>query len=142
MVNRVFALFDADNNGVVDIKEFALGMSMLVKGSKEQKLRMAFDVLDADGSGHVSREELLQYFQSLRDVFRESSGISPVGDTDEELIAAVEECFAVADIDGNGAISWDGTPIFSPPFFFPSNVCLFLFFVAFDCSGLCMNWLE
>ena len=107
LLDRLYSLFDKDGNGTVDWKEFAFGMSLVCAGDREKRLRVAFDVLDDDASGQVSREELMQYFVSLRTVFQESSGISPVGTTDEELAATVEECFAVADTDRNGEIDFD-----------------------------------
>lgn len=56
---RIFALFDADGSGDVDVKELLVGLGQLRSSNPEHVLRFAFDAYDADGSGYLSREELL-----------------------------------------------------------------------------------
>jgi Ca2+-binding EF-hand superfamily protein len=54
----VFAAFDRDSSGSVDYREFLLSLRALGAFSQEDLLRFCFDLMDADASGDLSREEL------------------------------------------------------------------------------------
>eukprot|EP00128_Syssomonas_multiformis_P014226 Colp12_sorted_trinity150504_noHs@11841 len=55
---RIFRFFDQDNNGIIDFPELVRGLSVLSKGSQQDKLEYAFRGYDIDGSGYITREEL------------------------------------------------------------------------------------
>jgi Ca2+-binding EF-hand superfamily protein len=62
----LFAIFDVDKNGKVDVGEFLHGVSVFGSlasddHSKEEKARMIFAVIDRDGSGKISRGEFRRY---------------------------------------------------------------------------------
>ena len=61
--NYLFHAYDADQNGVIDFKEFLLVMSVSAKGTVVDKLRWAFKLYDLDGSGQVSRDEAIEIIQ-------------------------------------------------------------------------------
>lgn len=48
----------ADGGGAVTLRELILSLSAFVGASLEQRLLLCFDLLDADGSGSLSRREL------------------------------------------------------------------------------------
>lgn len=52
-LDNVFTTFDRDRDGFVDYDEFCTGMSMLAGDSREQKMRLAFSLMDEDGDGCV-----------------------------------------------------------------------------------------
>eukprot|EP01095_Lingulamoeba_sp_RSL-Kostka_P011508 TRINITY_DN439_c0_g1_i1.p1 TRINITY_DN439_c0_g1~~TRINITY_DN439_c0_g1_i1.p1 ORF type:complete len:270 (-),score=116.78 TRINITY_DN439_c0_g1_i1:52-861(-) len=64
MGQRLFNLFDVNNDNVVDLKEFFTGFSMLCKGTDEDKLDLTFNVFDADGNGYITQDELLDMYMS------------------------------------------------------------------------------
>jgi len=43
---RIFHLFDQDNNGQVDFKEFVEGLAIFSKGTDEQKIEFSFRLYD------------------------------------------------------------------------------------------------
>ena len=104
MLDRLFGVFDKDNSGTVQFSEFCLGISLLCSGSPDSKIAALFQLLDEDQSGGIDRPELARYFGSLRSVFESTSGVSPVGHTNEEIAAAVEQCFATVDTNNDGLI--------------------------------------
>ncbi len=57
ILGRMFALFDGDNNGTIEFREFICGMATLHAGG-EEALKLCFDILDVDGSGALEKEEL------------------------------------------------------------------------------------
>ena len=46
ITNRLFDVFDSDGNGVIDASELAAGLSVLCGGSREDKVKAAFDLYD------------------------------------------------------------------------------------------------
>mmetsp|Transcript_18710 Transcript_18710/g.24183 ORF Transcript_18710/g.24183 Transcript_18710/m.24183 type:complete len:594 (-) Transcript_18710:441-2222(-) len=55
-LSQMYDLFDKDNNGTVDYREFLIGLSMLKDGGDEA-LRFCFSLYDKDNSGFIDREE-------------------------------------------------------------------------------------
>jgi Ca2+-binding EF-hand superfamily protein len=63
---RCFDLFDTDHNGLVDFKEFAVGVALSQRGSAEQRSRFVFQLYASD------RERLTE--DDLRRLLRDASG--------------------------------------------------------------------
>jgi len=63
-VERLFTLLDTNGDGTVDLQEFVSGLSLLCKGSVEEKLALSFKAYDLDGNGFISKEELALMFKS------------------------------------------------------------------------------
>ena len=55
---RLFDAFDRDGNRQLDFREMFIGMSLLLSGSREERLESAFMMMDSNGSGRVSRDEM------------------------------------------------------------------------------------
>lgn len=60
LTGALFKYFDRNGNGLIDENEFVLSMSVLTKGSAEDKLKLAFATYDTSGNGSISRRELHQ----------------------------------------------------------------------------------
>ena len=54
-----------DGDEKVDFGEFAGGLSVLCAGSREEKLKLVFAFVDADGNGSLSKAELMGFFTTL-----------------------------------------------------------------------------
>jgi len=61
---RLFHMLDINGDGVVDLSEFVCGLSVLCKGTPEEKLKLSFKAYDLDGSGYISKSELSEMFKS------------------------------------------------------------------------------
>ncbi|NXA82545.1 CSEN protein, partial [Thryothorus ludovicianus] len=55
----LFDAFDADRNGALCFQDFAVGLSVLLRGTEQQKLRWAFDLYDVNKDGCVTKEGTL-----------------------------------------------------------------------------------
>ncbi|KAL9643767.1 hypothetical protein ABK040_016069 [Willaertia magna] len=75
LAKMIFQAVDSDNNGKLDFKEFLSVMSVLVKGTTEEKLDFAFTMIDRDKDGKISREEWITVITTLYKVI-ESLGLS------------------------------------------------------------------
>lgn len=98
LVQRVIDIFDEDQNGEVDFKEFIQGVSQFsVKGDKETKLRFAFRIYDVDNDGYISNGELFQVLKMM------------VGNNlkDSQLQQIVDKTILYADKDEDGRISFE-----------------------------------
>uniref|UniRef100_A0A914VXV1 EF-hand domain-containing protein n=1 Tax=Plectus sambesii TaxID=2011161 RepID=A0A914VXV1_9BILA len=54
----VFNTFDRDKNGHLSFDEFVLGLSVISRGSTDDKLRWVFTLYDTDQDGYLSKKDL------------------------------------------------------------------------------------
>jgi len=64
-VEELFRVYDMDNSGTMDFREFLAGLGVMSKGNDEGKLRLAFEMYDADRSGYISNGELHNLVQAI-----------------------------------------------------------------------------
>ena len=57
-------MFDDDNSGEVDFQEFLSGLSLIIRGDTQAKLKFAFRIYDNDNDGFISNGELYQVVHS------------------------------------------------------------------------------
>lgn len=66
MINKVFVLFDANGDGVVDLTEFMVAMLFLsYRGSAKDNVELAFRLFDTNRSGDVSKREFSEMISSI-----------------------------------------------------------------------------
>ena len=61
---RLFAAFDASHSQTLDFREYILGLGMLSRGTKREKLQLSFQVYDVDRSGAISKAEMVEVLGS------------------------------------------------------------------------------
>ncbi|NXD94737.1 CSEN protein, partial [Chaetorhynchus papuensis] len=57
--------FDADRNGALCFQDFAVGLSVLLRGTEQQKLKWTFDLYDVNKDPPVTKEDMLEPPQSI-----------------------------------------------------------------------------
>ena len=113
MLSRVFDVFVEDiENDLADFSDVASGLTILTKGTGDEKAEQAFQLYDYDGNGYVSLDECTRF---LGAVFKVMWELAPdtfrdLGvDVDPETLARVtaDDIFVRADLDGDGNLSLD-----------------------------------
>lgn len=61
----LFEIFDRTDSGSCDVIELAIGLSIFCQGSKSTKLALAFDLLDDDNDGELTRRGLWRFIHSF-----------------------------------------------------------------------------
>ena len=99
LLGQLYDRFDTDGNGVVDVLELASGLSVLTRGTPEERF---------NGDGFISEEEMVTYLSSVFRVLYNSDpsaesrlGVSP----DDLAVATARQCFAEADTNSDGRLS-------------------------------------
>jgi len=98
LVRRVVDVFDTNNDGELDFKEFIDGLAQVAnKADKVQKLTFAFKIYDIDKDGYISNGELFRVLKAM------------VGNNlkDTQLQQVVDKTIMIHDKDGDGKIGFD-----------------------------------
>eukprot|EP01087_Luapelamoeba_hula_P008735 TRINITY_DN2206_c0_g1_i1.p1 TRINITY_DN2206_c0_g1~~TRINITY_DN2206_c0_g1_i1.p1 ORF type:complete len:1114 (+),score=189.00 TRINITY_DN2206_c0_g1_i1:58-3399(+) len=68
VLKSLFSCMDKDGDMTVDFPEYAQAMSQMTRGTLEERIQFAFNILDLDKSGSVEHEEVLQLADQLVEV--------------------------------------------------------------------------
>ncbi|KAG0165214.1 hypothetical protein DFQ30_008822 [Apophysomyces sp. BC1015] len=70
-LGRLFKIFDKNNAGSLSLQDVITGVGALIKGNHNSQIQLFFDLHDADNDGYLSKDELLQFSESLLWIFRD-----------------------------------------------------------------------
>eukprot|EP00755_Sulcionema_specki_P026159 Sspe_Gene.84984::Locus_55817_Transcript_1_1_Confidence_1.000_Length_871::g.84984::m.84984 len=110
----IFGVFNTKHNGVINFDEFCLAMSVLMKGTEEERLEFAFHMWDYDNTGYITIDEfrriITTFHSSFRKLLASTDTTEVVPDekkkmTQEELDRAVDNLFKEADTIGDSKIT-------------------------------------
>lgn len=103
---RLFAVMDLNKDSCVSFLEWTTGLSLLLRGSKQQKLALMFAVYDEDGNGSLSLDEVQKFVhRSLDGTTRKGrkSGGDKRAEEDKQAFAA--EVMRTIDANSDGAVT-------------------------------------
>lgn len=100
---HVFNVFDQDRDGKVSFEDFVTGLSVSLYGSREEKIKWAFQLYDLDGDGCITREELATVVHSVHCMMGLDSLQSAGGELSVE--EQVQRFFSLMDKNQDGVIS-------------------------------------
>jgi Ca2+-binding EF-hand superfamily protein len=86
LLTAVFNAFGFNKLGKADATELACGLTVLCGGCKSDKLEYAFELLDKEKKGTVSRFQIVQYLQSFLLVLLNISSCSLGQETSEDIL--------------------------------------------------------
>lgn len=99
-VEQLFSAFDQNKSGTVDFREFVCGLSVMYRGTMEERLMLAFKAYDINGDGVISEDE-------LSNIMRGSLRAQGMTINEEAIQNLVSTCFEKADKDGNGELDFE-----------------------------------
>ncbi|KAM6900014.1 calaxin [Xenentodon cancila] len=100
IMDRVFRIFDKDNNQSVTVEEWIEGLSIFLRGNLDEKIKYCFSVYDLNSDHYISRDEM---FRMLKDcLMRQSTDEDP----DEGIRDLVEITLKKMDHDRDGSVSF------------------------------------
>ena len=99
---RVFKLFDYDQAGQIDIREFMIALANFTGAGKDDKLKFSFMIFDEDGNGVITKDELTRILRanhmasSDAEVARKADTIMTQADKDDDGVVTFDEYVVVA----------------------------------------------
>ena len=111
VIETLFDLFDENGDGTVDFLDLASGLSVLCGGNRDDKAASAFSLYDYNGDGFISLDEFTRYLKCVYRVIYAVEGetvrATMGGISEDELATATaERCFAEADLNHDGRLSF------------------------------------
>ncbi|GLH14807.1 Frequenin-1 [Gryllus bimaculatus] len=97
----VFSALDKEQNGTITFGNFMLGLSMVVKGSVQERLRWAFTLYDVNHDGCITRQEMLDVISAIYNLMGTSH------DSQQSPQLHVEKIFKKLDLNHDGVITVD-----------------------------------
>ncbi|XP_002124905.2 visinin-like protein 1 [Ciona intestinalis] len=62
---QAFRTYDRDGSGEIDFREFMCALSLMSRGTVDEKLTWAFNMYDVDGDGEITRVEMRNMIRSV-----------------------------------------------------------------------------
>eukprot|EP00761_Pharyngomonas_kirbyi_P001747 gb/GECH01001751.1/.p1 GENE.gb/GECH01001751.1/~~gb/GECH01001751.1/.p1 ORF type:complete len:186 (+),score=67.17 gb/GECH01001751.1/:1-558(+) len=101
----VFHAFDTNHDGSISFDEFVNAMSVMTRGTPDEKVEFAFQLYDLNHDGFISKEELLEIIQGLQRALGDL--VSVQGEEFDSPEKLVDRIFAQMDVNQDGKISLD-----------------------------------
>ncbi|NXY48524.1 EFCB1 protein, partial [Ceuthmochares aereus] len=64
LMDRVFCIFDRDNDNCINVMEWVEGLSIFLRGTLEERIKYCFEVYDLNQDGYISREEMFHLLKN------------------------------------------------------------------------------
>ncbi|XP_017851884.1 Kv channel-interacting protein 4 isoform X2 [Drosophila busckii] len=100
----VFNTLDQDHSGIVSFEDFVQGLSILSRGSVEEKLRWTFSLYDINGDGFITREEMTDIVTAIYELMGRLPDECP---EEEKIKGKVEHIFQKMDINRDGVVTME-----------------------------------
>lgn len=105
LVNSFYHVFDNNESGTIDLREFVVGVAMLTKGNLTEKIKLAFEIIDVNKSGALDKEEMTSFLKCLIQYGPAAAGSTLVNDAQVEQI--VSQAFSVIDVNKDEKINFE-----------------------------------
>ncbi|XP_054707530.1 Kv channel-interacting protein 4-like [Uloborus diversus] len=100
----VFRTFDQNKNGAISFKDFIQCLSLMCRGTIQEKLQWAFKLYDINGDGRITKKELMDIVCSVHALMgrRSHSNLE-----EKALREHVDKTFQKMDINKDGVVTID-----------------------------------
>jgi Ca2+-binding EF-hand superfamily protein len=105
---RLFERFDNTEDSMIDFNEYIIGLSTVCKGSVHDKLQLAFEVTDEDGTKQISQPEMVSLLCKLdAQAVAIAPGTFDKKERAEAIKKFVQDIFEEFDRSRSGTLSFD-----------------------------------
>ncbi|KDE09640.1 hypothetical protein MVLG_00046 [Microbotryum lychnidis-dioicae p1A1 Lamole] len=101
---HVFKVFDKNNNGTIDFREFICALSITSRGQLDEKLQWAFQLYDIDSDGTITYDEMLNIVTAIYDMTGEMVKLPPDEDTPAKR---VDKIFSTMDLNHDHQLTFE-----------------------------------
>ncbi|XP_029655018.1 neuronal calcium sensor 1-like [Octopus sinensis] len=107
--NYVFNAIDKNKDGAIDFSEFIIAVNILRSTEDETKLQWIFKLCDFDSNGDISKNEIINVFQVLTELYYLQALYEMIGDDCclDKAKKHANDLFVKCDSDKNDLISLD-----------------------------------
>uniref|UniRef100_A0A8C4RM08 Potassium voltage-gated channel interacting protein 2 n=1 Tax=Erpetoichthys calabaricus TaxID=27687 RepID=A0A8C4RM08_ERPCA len=98
----LFEAFDTDKNGSVSFEDFVMGLSIILRGTINDRLNWAFNLYDLNKDGCITKEEMMDIMKSIYDMMGKYTYPSMQDDAPREH---VESFFQKMDRNNDGVVT-------------------------------------
>ena len=99
IVDHLFHIFDPDNSGTINFKEFVLATDIPSSGDPKEKLKWTYRLYDKDRRGTIEMSKMVEVLETVYIMEGSMSG--------NMARDKAKQIFYKLDIDGNGSLTCD-----------------------------------
>jgi Ca2+-binding EF-hand superfamily protein len=99
----IFNVFDGNKDGTINFQEFVRALSVMTRGTPDEKLDFAFQMYDINNNGYITKDDITRIMDSFYKLVGPLVTFS--GKKYESHEQLVEEFFELMDTTGDGKIT-------------------------------------
>ena len=101
-IEKCFSVSDTDKDGLINFKEVATCLSVLLRGNESAMDEFEFRLWDSDGDGVLKKNEFIEFYMHVSRLDPELKSFD-----DEKILSQAEKVFYAVDVKKLGAIDLD-----------------------------------
>ncbi|EKX38133.1 hypothetical protein GUITHDRAFT_77452, partial [Guillardia theta CCMP2712] len=101
-IEKCFSVSDTDKDGLINFKEVATCLSVLLRGNESAMDEFEFRLWDSDGDGVLKKNEFIEFYMHVSRLDPELKSFD-----DEKILSQAEKVFYAVDVKKTGAIDLD-----------------------------------
>ncbi|GAM19989.1 hypothetical protein SAMD00019534_031640 [Acytostelium subglobosum LB1] len=99
----LFNVFDRNKDNTINFQEFVCGLSVVIRGTPEEKIDFAFSLYDMDSDGYITRKDMELMLESMYRLV--GSYVTCGGKRFDQQQDFIDDFFDKMDENGDGLIS-------------------------------------
>ena len=107
VIRRIFTLFDTNEDGVINFREFIVGLAYYLYETTEHQVKFSFKLLDPKDCGYCSKDDLKAVLTSYFEVMNSFSRALPEVTRKELINSMVDSTFKAIKTENDDRVSYE-----------------------------------